>query len=70
MGLSFMTIVAAEMLAADEGLGFMIFNARLYMMTDRMFLGITMLGFFGLCIDKIFRMLIRRFDGKYTVEVI
>jgi len=65
-----MTIIAAEMLAADEGLGFMIFNARLFMLTQRIFLGIILLGLFGILLDKIFRFLIKRFAGKFTVEMV
>lgn len=70
MGGSFMTIIAAEMIAADEGLGFMIFNARLFMLTDRIFLGIILLGILGMIIDKVFRLLIQKFAGRYTVETI
>ena len=47
MGLSFTTVVAAEMIAADSGLGYLIFNSRLWFQTDVIFVGIIMLGTLG-----------------------
>jgi hypothetical protein len=44
MGNSFATVVAAEMIAADSGLGFLIFDSRLWMATDKIFIGIVCLG--------------------------
>ena len=44
MGSSFMAIVGAEMVAANEGIGFMIWNARLYFKTDWIFVGLVVLG--------------------------
>ena len=40
MGSSFMAIVGAEMVAANEGIGYMIWNARLYFKTDWIFVGL------------------------------
>jgi NitT/TauT family transport system permease protein len=65
MGNSFMTVVAAEMVAADQGIGYLIFNSRLWMSTDIIFLSIVLLGALGLATDRIFRMLIRRFAHRY-----
>ena len=48
MGNSFATVVAAEMIAADSGLGYLIFNSRLWMATDKIFIGIVCLGALGL----------------------
>jgi NitT/TauT family transport system permease protein len=44
MGNSFATVVSAEMIAADQGMGFLIFNSRLWMGTDTIFLAIVLLG--------------------------
>ncbi len=54
MGNSFATVVAAEMIAADSGLGYLIFNSRLWMATDRIFIGIVCLGALGLITDPLF----------------
>jgi NitT/TauT family transport system permease protein len=65
MGNSFATVVSAEMIAADTGLGYLIFNSRLWMATDIIFVAILLLGFLGLLTDLLFRSAIRRFAGKY-----
>jgi len=65
MGNSFMTVVSAEMLAAESGLGYLIFNARLWMATDQIFIGIACLGALGMLTDWVFRVLIRRYGHQY-----
>ena len=65
MGNSFATVVAAEMIAADQGIGFLIFNSRLWMATDIIFLAIVLLGVLGFTTDRIFRIMIRRFARQY-----
>ena len=65
MGNSFATVVSAEMIAADSGLGYLIFNSRLWMATDRIFIGIVCLGALGLITDRFFRYLIVRFAHQY-----
>ena len=65
MGNSFATVVAAEMIAADSGLGYLIFNSRLWMATDSIFIGIVCLGTLGLITDRFFRYLIVRFAHQY-----
>jgi NitT/TauT family transport system permease protein len=65
MGNSFATVVSAEMIAADQGMGFLIFNSRLWMATDTIFLTIVLLGALGFASDRCFRMLIRRFARQF-----
>ena len=65
MGNSFATVVAAEMIAADSGLGYLIFNSRLWMATDKIFIGIVCLGALGLVTDRFFRYLVLRFAHQY-----
>jgi ABC-type nitrate/sulfonate/bicarbonate transport system permease component len=65
MGNSFATVVAAEMIAADSGLGYLIFNSRLWMATDKIFIGIVCLGTLGLITDRFFRYLVVRFAHQY-----
>jgi NitT/TauT family transport system permease protein len=66
MGLSFTTVVAAEMIAADAGLGFLIINSRLWFQTDVVFLGIIMLGTLGYLADKTFQGIIHRVAWRYA----
>lgn len=65
MGNSFATVVSAEMLAANSGLGYLIFNSRLWMATDQIFIGIVSLGVLGILADWIFRQLILRYASHY-----
>lgn len=65
MGNSFTSVVSAEMISANEGLGYLIFDSRLWMATDTIFVAILVLGFLGLGTDTLFRALIRRFGGRY-----
>lgn len=65
MGNSFATVVAAEMIAAEHGIGFLIFNSRLWMATDTIFLSIVLLGALGFMTDRLFRDMIRRFAHQY-----
>ena len=65
MGGSFTAVVSAEMVSANEGLGFLIFNSRLWMATDVIFVVILVLGILGLGTDMLFRWVIRRFAHQY-----
>lgn len=67
MGSSFMAIVGAEMVAANEGIGFMIWNARLYFKTDWIFVGLVVLGLMGFIMDRIFGYAGRKFLARYKV---
>jgi ABC-type nitrate/sulfonate/bicarbonate transport system permease component len=53
MGTSFMAIIGAEMVAANSGVGFMIWNSRLYFKTDWIFVGLISLGVMGFVADRL-----------------
>ncbi len=57
LGLSgaIISIVAAEMLAANSGIGYLIYTSRLYYRTDWIFVGIVTLGVIGFVLDKLLR---------------
>ena len=61
-------IVAAEMLAASEGIGYLIYTSRLYYRTDWIFTGIFTLGIIGLLADKLLRLLGKRFLYRFGVR--
>jgi NitT/TauT family transport system permease protein len=69
LGLSgaIISIVAAEMLAANEGLGYLIYTSRLYYRTDWIFVGIFTLGILGFLADKLIRFLAYKFFKYYGV---
>ena len=53
MGVSFSTLVAAEMVASTSGIGWMVIDASKYLKSSVMFLGIFILGGLGLLLDFI-----------------
>jgi len=71
MSSSFMAIIGAEMVAANEGIGFMIWNSRLYFKTDWIFVGLLCLGMMGFLMDRILTyigcMTLRRYGiGRHS----
>jgi NitT/TauT family transport system permease protein len=69
MGNAFMTMVSAEMLGANAGIGQMMWTARLYMQVDDLFVGLLVLGLLGFATDRVFRFLINRFADKYAPAI-
>ena len=67
MGSSFMAIVGAEMVAANEGIGYMIWNSRLYFKTDWIFVGLLVLGLMGFLMDRVFNQLGKVALKRYNV---
>jgi len=66
MANSFVTIVAAELVAANNGLGRMIWDARMYMLVDQIFVALVVLGFLGFIADRMFRWAIYAFAGRFS----
>ncbi|MEI3187062.1 MAG: ABC transporter permease subunit [Lachnospiraceae bacterium] len=61
-------IVAAEMLAASEGIGYLIYTSRLYYKTDWIFIGIFTLGFLGFLADRVLLFAGRKFLYRFGVR--
>ena len=59
-GLSFFVIVAAEFIAADSGLGFLINDARTFFLVSNMLLGAAVIGAIGFT----FNSLLRRVEAR------
>jgi len=57
--LSFFVIVAAEFIAAERGLGFLINDAREFFRVDRMLLGAAAIGLLGYGFNQLFGRLER-----------
>ncbi len=66
IGNSFTTIVAAELIAANEGLGKMLWDGRMFMLVDDIFVSLVTLGLLGFAVDRMFRWSIYTFAGKYS----
>jgi NitT/TauT family transport system permease protein len=59
MGWAWTYLVVAELVAANSGLGYAIIKAQRFLQTDRIFVGIFLIGAIGLAIDQCFRGLHR-----------
>lgn len=66
MANSFTTIVAAEMVSAQAGLGVMLWNGRMFMLIDEIFVSLVTLGLLGFTADRLFRLAIHRFASRYA----
>lgn len=65
MGNSFMTVIGAEMLAASNGVGFLVYSARVFFEADLMFAGIVTFGVLGFLADRLFALAQRRVFWRY-----
>lgn len=52
-GYGWRALVAGEMIAASSGLGYMIFNARNYMRTDEVIVGMLTIGLFWALVERV-----------------
>ena len=50
----------------QAGLGKMIWDARLYMLIDQIFVALVLLGLLGFTTDRLFRWGIYAFAGRYS----
>ena len=65
LGFAFMGIVAAEMIAAQSGIGYLIMQSRMLLRTDIMFVGLVTLGVLGAVTDGFFKLAIDRTMKRY-----
>jgi NitT/TauT family transport system permease protein/taurine transport system permease protein len=68
MGGSWSSIVAAEMIVATSGLGYIILQAGLYLDTKLIFAGILSIAILGIFFDALLRWSQRRFDPASRVR--
>jgi len=60
LGVAWMTVVGAEMIAARSGLGYLIHSSQDLLRTDKVMVGMIAIGLIGLGIDVLLRRLERR----------
>lgn len=63
-GSAWITIVAAELIAASEGLGYLIMNARRILAAPDIIVGMLTIGLLGLAFDRVFRVIERRLYAR------
>ncbi len=67
LGNAFIVIAAAEMLAANSGMGFLVWSSRSLMLTDQIFVGFVILGMMGFAADRLLRFSAARLFPYYRV---
>lgn len=55
IGVTYSTLVSAEMVAAVTGIGWMVLDASKFLQSDVIFVGIFIMGFTGIILDRILR---------------
>ena len=66
---AFTTIVAAEIIGAQSGLGTMLWQARLFMLVDNIYVVLILLSILGLTIDWSVHALSRDFGRRYIAHI-
>ncbi len=66
MANAFTTIVAAELVAANQGIGTLLWQSRLYMQVDTVFVVLLTLAVLGFIVDRLFRWAIYTFAHHYS----
>jgi NitT/TauT family transport system permease protein/taurine transport system permease protein len=65
MASSFMSIIPAEILAADSGLGYLLQTSGLLLQTDRIFVALAAISIIGFITDRLFRWAANRALSRY-----
>lgn len=60
LGVEYTTLVAAEMVAATAGMGWLVLDASNYLRSDIVFMGVIIMGITGILLDKVIRIV----EGK------
>jgi len=60
LGVGWMALVAAELVGANSGLGFLISDSRTVLRTDYVIVGMATIGVVGLAIDRTIRTIVQR----------
>lgn len=67
-GLSWLVVVAAEMIAGRDGLGFLIWDARNALRPDLVVVGMVLIGFIGVVLDRVLEQLTRISSVRWGYE--
>ena len=61
LGVEYTTLVAAEMVAATAGMGWLVLDASNYLRSDIVFMGVILMGITGILLDQLVRVVEERF---------
>jgi NitT/TauT family transport system permease protein len=65
MATAFVVIVGAEIIAANSGLGYLVWTSRLYFRVDWIFGGVIVIGILGYLTDRLWGWIGRHIFGRY-----
>jgi len=65
MASSFMSIIPAEILAADSGIGFLLQQSSILLQTNRIFVALLTICVLGFAFDRLFRIAVDRMLSRY-----
>jgi ABC-type nitrate/sulfonate/bicarbonate transport system permease component len=65
MASSFMSIIPAEILAADSGIGYLLQKSSMLLQTNRIFVALLTICILGFVVDRIFRLLVDRVLARF-----
>lgn len=65
MASSFMSIIPAEILAADSGIGYLLQRSSILLQTDKIFVALAVICLLGFATDRIFRIIVDKLLWKY-----
>jgi ABC-type nitrate/sulfonate/bicarbonate transport system permease component len=69
MASSFMSIIPAEILAADSGIGYLLQKSSMLLQTNRIFVALLTICILGFAVDRIFRLIADRILARYMSYV-
>ena len=69
MASSFMSIIPAEILAADSGIGYLLQKSSLLLQTNRIFVALLTICILGFAVDRLFRFLVDRVLTRYMFYI-
>ena len=65
MASSFMSIIPAEILAADSGIGYLLQKSSMLLQTNRIFVALLTICILGFVVDRIFRFFVDKVLARY-----
>ena len=69
MASSFMSIIPAEILAADSGIGYLLQKSSMLLQTNRIFVALLTICILGFVVDRLFRFFVDRVLTRYMSYV-
>jgi NitT/TauT family transport system permease protein/taurine transport system permease protein len=69
MASAFMSIIPAEILAADSGIGYLLQKSSMLLQTDRIFVALLTICLLGFAVDRLFRLFVNKVLTRYMAYV-